>query len=670
MRDRILATAAVFTIAIALAAPAGAQRAPEVAIQQTFIDIDVVNKPLAMVVESIRQATGKNIVLGSDKDNKPIELNRELLVTIRLVGVHWELALKLVCEKAGAKVEILEGNVYRVYQPPEITLALENADVRVVVDMIARVSGKNIVIGSDVGEGKRVTLRVSNLPWLRALKTVVESVGLTVVEDSDGLVYRIADPATLKKELITEVIPLQYLTLPSDYVATIKNELVIGKTEAPSVQERIKNFTLINALKEVITRDLGRVDYDLTSNSLLITDTPTKIAEIKKIIVQIDKKPSMLQIDVKFLSSRRTDVMSVGVEWPNGPRIRTDGNTGLGSMYTRFPYNLGAGGWEDQMGISVDSTGSYFQRGPTTTDVSNFLGSNSAYSFGQISFREFQMILDYIKTDTESVVIQKPTLSVLDNHAATIFVGESVRYAEAQVNQTAAGGQTATITEGKNSPVEIGFQLLVKPHVIPESSKIKLLLIPTLRDLSGNSTTQPGFDTFSIGSQTIDLPRISASTVVTEMIVEDGQTAVIGGLVREVKSETVIKWPILGDIPLLGYLFKNIKTNREKRNVHLFVTVKIIREPQVAKQALAEQLRRRDVEIEREYWEDIRRETHQVTQPPAGEGSGQSGSGTSNPPPAPPTSFLDYLDKATSSDDQPEPEETRPARRRDSTRRW
>ncbi|MHC4779130.1 MAG: type II secretion system protein GspD, partial [Planctomycetota bacterium] len=615
-------------------------------------------------VQYIRDLTGENIVLGDDKDGQPLVENRNLRVTIKLEGAYWESALKLVCEKAGAKVEVIDGNIWKVYQPPEVTLALENADVRVVVDTIARISGKNLVIGSDVGEGRRVTLRVSNLPWLKALKTVVESVGLTVVEDEAGLVYRIDDPANLKKELATEVIPLKYLTLPSDYVATIKNELVEGKPAAPTIKERIKEFTLINALKEVISKDLGRIDYDLTSNSLLITDTPTKIMEVRSIIEKIDKEPKMVQVDVKFVSTKRQDFMNVGVNWPNGSRVRTDGTTGLGGMYTRFPFNLGNGGWEDEAGISVDPSNSYFQRGPTTTDVGNFLSAagGSGYEFGKISFIDTQIILEYLKSDSQTEIFQKPTLSVMDNRAATIFVGESVRYAEVQISQTAAGGQAATISEGANSPVDVGFQLLVKPHVIPETRQVKVLLIPTLRDLSGNSPTQPGFDTFTVGNQSIDLPRISASTVVTEMLIEDGETAVIGGLVRTVKTEIVNRLPILGDIPLIGYLFKNIQTNKEKRHILLFVTLRIMRSPKAAKQALQAQLRNRERDIAEEYYRSIKKEKYQPMDEP--EDSDEEKTDSSN------SSFKEFL-KESSDDEEPRNDDSsRTSRRRDRVRRW
>jgi type II secretory pathway component GspD/PulD (secretin) len=504
---------------------------------------------------------------------------------------------------------------------------------------------------------------------------VVESVGLTVVEDEEGLVYRIDDPANLKKELVTEVIPLRYLTLPGDYKAKIKNELVQGGgTKVPTLKDRIKDFTLIRSLKEVLTKDLGRIEYDFTSNSLLITDTPTKIQEIKAIIDKIDKEPRMVQVDVKFISTRRQDILNVGLNWPTGPRIRTDGNTGLGAMYTRFPFNLGQGGWEDQAGISVNQDGTGFARGPTPQDVNMFLSSQqgaSAYEFGKISFRDFQIILEFMKSDSQTEIFQKPTLSVMDNRAATIFVGESVRYAEVQVSQTAAGGQTATISEGSNSPVEIGFQLLVKPHVIPESSQVKVLMIPTLRDLSGNSTTQPGFDTFTIGNQSIDLPRVASSTVVTEMILWDGETAIIGGLVRTMKTETVNRLPILGDIPLLGYLFKNVQTTKEKRQILLFVTLRIMREPKAAKSALQEQLRNRERDIAREYYASIKQEKY-IEPEPEEEEEKKNGEGEKEEPAEEETSsksFMDFLqDEAGKEEDDGGANKT--PRRRDRTRRW
>jgi type IV pilus assembly protein PilQ len=631
------------------------------------IDIDVKEKPLAAVVDYIRTVTGENIVLGKNKDGKLIIESPEMRVTIKLEGVYWKTALRLVAEAARCQVEVIDEKVFKVFQPPVVTMVFENADVRIVVDQIARISGKNIVIGSDVGEGKRVTLRVANLPWMKALETVVKSVGLTVVVE-EGPVYRIADPASLIKELVTEVIRLKYITLPGDYRAIIKNELVEGRPKVPSEDERLKQFTLRNALKEVISKDVGQLEYDKHSNSLLITDVATKIKEVKDIIKLIDVEPAMVMVDVKFVSTKRTDIFDVGFNWADGPKFGIDPNTGLGSFYTRLPFNLGRGGFEDQIGVSwpdpPDVTGT-FRRGPTSADVIDFfsLAGESPYTFGKITFDKFHAMLGFLKNDKLTQITQRPTLGILDNTTGTIFVGESVRYAELQVQQTQAGGTQAQISEGENSPVDVGFQLLVKPHVILEAGKIMMTVIPTMRDLAGTSSPLPGFDRFAVGDQYIDLPRIAASTVVTNMILEDGETAVIGGLVHEFKNEQINKWPILGDIPLIGYLFKNVYRLREKRNIIIFITTSIMRDSKTTKAALKAQLDSRARALEEEYYKSLRHKHYTLPEPektlPPGKTT-EPGKKFRN--------FFEDWDEA--KDGAPDEDSESPSRRRDRVRKW
>jgi type IV pilus assembly protein PilQ len=629
------------------------------------IDIDVKEKPLAAVVDYIRTVTGENIVLGKNKDGKLIVDSPEMRVTIKLEGVYWKTALRLVAEAAKCQIQVIDEKVFLIYQPPVVTMVFENADVRIVVDQIARISGKNIVIGSDVGEGKRVTLRISNLPWMRALETVVKSVGLTVVAE-EGPVYRIADPASLVKELATEVIRLKYIILPGDYKASIKNSLIKGDTEVQSQKERLKEFTLRKALQEVISKDVGQLEYDMHSNSLLITDVPTKIAEIKKIIALIDVEPSMVMVEVKFVSTARTDIFDVGVNWQNGPKFGIDPNTGLGSFYTRLPFNLGRGGFEDQLGLSVDDTS--FRRGPTVGDVSNFIDNSggSAYNFGKIDFSQFTAMLNFLKNDKLTQITQRPTLGILDNTTGTIFVGESVRYAELSVTQTQSGGAQAQVSEGANSPVDVGFQLLVKPHVILEAGKIMMTIIPTLRDLSGTSSPLKGFDRFAIGTQSIDLPRISSSTVVTNMIIEDGETAVIGGLVHEFKNEQINKWPILGDIPLIGYLFKNIYRLREKRNIVIFITATIQRDSKTAKASLRAQLDNRARMLEQEYYKSLRHTKYSMPDPIVPKTPKDS---AKTPADKTGKKFRSYF-RDFDDTEKKEEKASRPTRRRDTLRKW
>lgn len=577
--------------------------------QRDRLTLDVKDTPLTDVVAFIKRETGKNIRLGKNPEGKPIEtMWPPLTVTVSFEDLPWERALKEVAEAARCLVE-REGDIWTLNQPPEVTIEMERADLRDVVQAIAAVSGANIVVGSDVDEGLQVSVRLRNIPWFQALSVVVKSVGMTLIKEPDTEIYMVRDPEKLKKVLDTEVIRLRFIRPDEGYAATLKNaKVVVPSTAAKDTQKRIADFTLLKAVQKAMTLDstgkpLGSIDYDILTNSFIISDVASKIAEIKKIIAELDREPLQVQVDVKFVSTTITDFLDVGINFTNG--VRVTGN--LGSMTHRLPFELGNGGLEDEIGLSTNATGTGFQRGPTASEVSTFNSSTAPYDFGVLDFRQLEMATQFLKTDGRSQIVQRPSLTVLDNFAATIFVGEVVRYAEVTLTASQQGGLQGTIAEAGNSPVSTGFQLIVIPHVIPDSRKIQLTLVPTLDTLTGRSATNPGFDTFAVGSDTIDLPRLASATIVTQMLMEDGETAVLGGLIDETENETINKLPLLGDIPILGYLFKNVRTNRVQRNVILFVTVRIMRTKREGREALEQQLRARDRALRKEYYENVRR---------------------------------------------------------------
>src|SRR5690606_11653226 len=130
------------------------------------------------------------------------------------------------------------------------------------------------------------------------------------------------------------------------------------------------------------------------------------------------------------------------------------------------------------------------------------------------------------------------------------------------------------VEEAPDSPVSTGFQLLVTPHVVPGTDKIMLDIIPKSESLSGTGTSTlapAGFDVFTVGAGqgegSIALPRIASSRISTKVMLRGGQTAVLGGLVTDTDSVTETKLPLLGDIPVLGWLFKNRASTRSKNTL-------------------------------------------------------------------------------------------------------
>jgi hypothetical protein len=146
-----------------------------------FVDIDVEDQAFHKVVRFIAEVSQRPILLGENRDGRPLGEDNELRITIKLEAVHWKTALKLAAEKAGARVKQLQDGRWHVFQPPRYTLSLIDADLGVVVAMIARLGDLNVVFPSDLLRGRKVTLRLTDLRWEKVLEVVVKTSGLVLI---------------------------------------------------------------------------------------------------------------------------------------------------------------------------------------------------------------------------------------------------------------------------------------------------------------------------------------------------------------------------------------------------------------------------------------------------------------------------------------------------------
>jgi type II secretory pathway component GspD/PulD (secretin) len=222
------------------------------------------------------------------------------------------------------------------------------------------------------------------------------------------------------------------------------------------------------------------------------------------------------------------------------------------------------------------------------------------------------MVFRAFKQDQFSRIIQQPELAVTDNTEATIFVGETISYPEVKTTTNQFGGLEFSLGEAAKSPVKTGFQLFVIPKINSEANKVLLTVIPQNEFLSGPSTgaAVPGFTHFELVSggttQSIDLPRLSQTQVVTKMVLESGHTAVLGGLVVENSTFQDNGIPVLKDIPLINYLFKQRTDEINKNHLLIFLTPKIIRRGRGPADALQQLLKLREEEEQRSF-EDLKK---------------------------------------------------------------
>ena len=538
-----------------------------------YVSLDVKEKDLRSILRYVSRRVGVNIIADPQIEEK---------VTVRLTDVEWREALSVIAREARCTLVEESDRLIRFSQPPSISMEFRDANIKVVLDLLAKQSGANIVHAPDV-EGK-VSLSLREVPWRDALTTIVKTAGFVLVEaetESSTEILRVMRPEALKQQLETHYFQLRYIRPDPDYRAVITGvERVAaskfantgssaGLESSDTGEDGIeKGFSLAQALKETISED-GTLQYDPHTNTFIVKDTRVKLAEISHIIGKVDIEPPQIYVEVKFISTSNNDILERGIKFDLPTTPERDG------------FQLIARGAEPNI---------------NAVDPLNFFGGTFPFDIGRIDnipddfqalgildLTQTRLLLRMIKDDENSRIVQEPSLTMVNNKPATIFVGETIPFAVQKVQQDQNGNITVAIDENKRSPINVGFTLYLTPHVIPGTDMINLNVIPKVSTLSGTSSSIEGFERFQFQdaqgttNSFIDLPRESAQTVVTYLRVHDGHTAVIGGLQTERKTEIETKVPILSSIPILGNLFTWKRKQNAVSSLIILITPHILK---------------------------------------------------------------------------------------------
>jgi len=554
----------------------GSDREPGNFLGAGYVNLDCKDEDLSVALKTLSASAGVNIIADANVKEK---------VTISVERLHWMEAMKLLAKQSNCKVVRVSPRLVRFTQPATVSMEFNDADLRLVVDLIAKQAGVNIVIGKQV-EGK-VSFSLNNVPWREALDTLVKTAGFVVVSGAasssgESSILRVVHPDTLKSEFETRSFQLRYIRPSEPYIARMANieNLAHEVVDAiPGAGNEAKasagdGFPLEEALRQIVTTDGGQLTYDSGTNTIIVKDTRPKLEEMAEIIKLLDVPPAQVHVEVKFIRTTNTDLLEQGVRFDDPSTPERDGFTASTRFITprenpefsgdplsifggTFPFNVG------QSGVSS-------------------LGVNGFEALGVLDLTQMHAFLRMVKDDERTQIVQEPALTMLDNRPAVIFVGETIPFAIQQIQQDQNGNVTVAIEENDRSPINIGFTLYITPHVVPGTDEINLSIIPKVSTLSGSSSSIAGFERFAFsapGSQTesfIDLPRESAQTVVTYMRVRDGQTAVIGGLQTEKRSNVKTSIPILAGIPLMGRLFSRNKERAEIESLLIMITPRIL----------------------------------------------------------------------------------------------
>lgn len=287
--------------------------------------------------------------------------------------------------------------------------------------------------------------------------------------------------------------------------------------------------------------EYGSVVEDFRTNSLVVTDLPSRMDAIAKTIAALDIAAPQVLLEVEMLDVSKNTVDKLGVKFGSTPFsvLLTGAQAGTG-----FPY----GSWSK---IFSPATG--------TIDINN-TASGSTYSAQ----------LDFLRTDTETKFLARPKILTLNNEPAEIKITTQETIG---VTETQSSGGSLTQSTSTPERVETGVSLRVTPQINMDTGEITMFVIPTVRDTSTSSFVT----TSAFGSKNFKDPEERSTKSLIR--IKDGDTVVLGGLIRTDKNVTITKLPFFGDLPLIGGLFRHKDMTKDKnRELLVFITPRIIRD--------------------------------------------------------------------------------------------
>jgi type IV pilus assembly protein PilQ len=428
-----------------------------------------------------------------------------------------------VIEAAGPRVSP-EGP--KVYTGQKISLDLQEVDIRNVLRLLADVTGKNIVV--EPGVSGKVTLKVDNVPWDQVLELILKINELDHV--MEGNVLRIATAAKLKAEFERQ---REAVEAQKELMAAARD---LGEISTEYLQVNYADVGDISAQIDNIKSEKGTISVDNRTNLIIYSDFPKRIETAKEILARLDKATKQVMIESRIVSANTNFTRNLGVSW--------------NASYTNNSLN-------NRLSSADNSNTLDFSVLAPTAAVGTF-GLNLARNLGVNNLFELDMTLDALEQAGEGRVISSPRIFTLDHVQAMIQQGDQIPYPQ----RTEEGTISTAFAPATLS-------LTVTPHITPDG-KVRLEVLAKKDEADFSRTVQ-------------DVPAIRTQEAQTELLVNDGDTIVIGGIVIQDYSWSEERVPFLWRIPILGWLFKNRQVNDEKTELLIFLSPSIVVDQQLSR---------------------------------------------------------------------------------------
>jgi len=429
----------------------------------------------------------------------------------------------------------------------KLSLNFQNIEVRSLLQVIADFTNFNVVTSDSVTG--TVTLRLKDVPWDQALDIILQAKGLGVRKN--GNVLWIAP----KEELANrEQVDLESRRKLAELEPTRTQAFQLNYTKAETIAKSLIGSAMVGAaVGDATGQNSGRilsprgsVIFEQRTNQLFITDIPSKLEEIQAMIAKIDIPVRQVLIEARIVEATDNWGQSLGVKLgfanlagppTSGPGVNVGGNySAIGAQTGQSP--------------PVDFSNTQFVNLPANTGSLGAAAATFALSLFSASADKFlNLELSALENDGNGKIVSSPRVITADQVKALIEQGEELPYQQA----TSSG---ATAVQFRKAILK----LEVTPQITPEGY--------VLLDLDVNKD--------SVGRPTLQGFAIDTKHVRTQVLVENGGTVVIGGIFTQTNQEEINKVPLLGDIPYMGWLFKNRLLTTKKTELLVFITPKIV----------------------------------------------------------------------------------------------
>lgn len=432
------------------------------------------------------------------------------------------------------------------YTGEKLSLNFQDIEVRSVLQLIADFTSLNLV-ASDTVSG-RITLRLQNVPWDQALELILKTKGLDKRTSGNVMLVAPADEIAARERLELEAANQneQLVQLRSEYIQ-------VSYAKAADLQTMITSGMNTNNTAGSASNSLlsprGSVSIDARTNTLIIQDIPKKIDEIRELVTNLDVPVKQVMIEARIVTANTNFAKELGVKWG----VAHD-NIGANKRIIAGGSRTTLGDIREATIDSATGTPSYDIASPADLAVDLGIDKGGASSFAVGIMNADNVILDLelsaLQSDGHGEIVATPKVLTADKQKALIASGKQIPYQEAS-----SSGATAI------KFINAELRLEVTPSITPDGRVNMELFIN--KDSAGEALAN--------GSLTINTNRIS-----TNVLVDDGQTVVLGGIFSNESLKGVTKTPLLGDIPFLGRLFRQDVTRNDKQELLIFVTPRLL----------------------------------------------------------------------------------------------